>query len=423
MNDTEALQLHRRLRGKLRVEPKHPLNSREDLALLYTPGVADACQAIATQREEVWELTGRGNSVAVVSDGSAVLGLGDLGPEAALPVMEGKALLFRQFADIDAVPIVLQAREVDVIVEVVRALAPSFGGINLEDIAAPRCFTIEARLRQVLDIPVLHDDQHGTAVVVLAAAWNVLKIWNLDPGEVRVVVNGAGAAGSAIVNILLETGFDQVAVCDREGLLGVDHRTRADHFGDLARRTRPWLERGSLEEVLEQAHLFIGVSAAGVLKPAMVQRMARPAAVFALANPTPEIEPEELAGTHVAITAFGRSGAYNQINNALAFPGLFRGCLDVRSSALSRGMLHAAAKALAGLVSADELKRSKVVPDPFDARVVPAVAWAVAMQAMREGLARQPQTAEVLWDSLLRRFPQARDCGVSLQELRRSLGF
>lgn len=384
MSESPSLDLHRQLKGKLRIQAARPLKNLEDLALLYTPGVADACSAIVRDPAEVWELTGRGNLVAIVSDGSAVLGLGNIGPLAGLPVMEGKALLFREFAQIDAVPLVLNTQDVEEICRVVECLAPSFGGINLEDIAAPRCFEIEEKLQSKIDIPVFHDDQHGTAVVVLAALLNVTRCFQRSEKELRIVVNGAGAAGSAITRLLLASGFTNITVCDRQGILGTDYIHRGDHFGELARLTRPQPERGNLAQALEGANVFIGVSAPGVLNSEMVRTMHRESAVFALANPIPEISPEELLSTEVRLSAFGKSGSKNQINNVLAFPGIFRGVLDVRASKITQEMKIDAARALSQLVSDRQIEDNIIIPSPFDPRVVPAVAFAVAAAAEKQ---------------------------------------
>jgi len=413
MNESPALVLHRQLKGKLKISSSYPLKTKDDLALLYTPGVADACVQIHQNPEEVWELTGRGNTVAVVSDGSAVLGLGNIGALAGLPVMEGKALLFYEFAKIHAIPIMIQSQDVSTICTVVENLALNFGGINLEDISAPRCFEVENNLQEKLNIPVFHDDQHGTAVVVLAALLNVSKYFQTHPQNLRIVVNGAGAAGTAITKLLLKAGFQNITVCDRDGILGEDYFDRDDHYGELARLSQPQPRRGSLEQALEGANVFIGVSRAGVLSREMVKKMHPQSAVFALANPTPEILPDELEKTPVVLSAFGRSGVYNQINNVLAFPGLFRGALDVRAKKISQKMQLNAARALADLVSEEELSQKKIIPSPFNNYVVPAVALATATSAIEENIAQKPLSLSELQNNLKSRFKEFEIIGIS----------
>jgi malate dehydrogenase (oxaloacetate-decarboxylating) len=378
-----AFLLHRG--GKLETRSTVPLRDREDLSLAYTPGVARVCSAIHERPDLVHELTWKSHVVAVVTDGSAVLGLGDIGPAAALPVMEGKAVLFKAFGGIDAVPICLEATEIDDIVETVVRIAPAFGGINLEDISAPRCFEIERRLREELDIPVFHDDQHGTAVVVLAALRNAALLTGRTLGELRAVVSGAGAAGVAVTTILREAGIGEISVADRGGVL---HENRDDLTSvkrHLASVTNDEGRSGSLVDALQGADVFIGVSG-GTVPEEAVAAMADDAIVFALANPTPEVDPE-MARRHARVVATGRSDYPNQINNVLAFPGIFRGALDVRASAVTEGMKLAAAEALASVV-AGELAEDRVVPSPFDERVAPAVAAAVAAAARRDGVAR-----------------------------------
>jgi malate dehydrogenase (oxaloacetate-decarboxylating) len=378
-----AFLLHRG--GKLETRSTVPLRDREDLSLAYTPGVARVCSAIHERPDLVHELTWKAHVVAVVTDGSAVLGLGDIGPAAALPVMEGKAVLFKAFGGIDAVPICLDVTEIDDIVETVVRIAPAFGGINLEDISAPRCFEIERRLREELDIPVFHDDQHGTAVVVLAALRNAALLTGRTLGELRAVVSGAGAAGVAVTTILREAGIGEISVADRGGVL---HENRDDLTSvkrHLASVTNDEGRSGSLVDALRGADVFIGVSG-GTVPQEAVAAMADDAIVFALANPTPEVDPE-MARRHARVVATGRSDYPNQINNVLAFPGIFRGALDVRASAVTEGMKLAAAEALASVV-AGELAEDRVVPSPFDERVAPAVAAAVAAAARRDGVAR-----------------------------------
>jgi malate dehydrogenase (oxaloacetate-decarboxylating) len=378
-----AFLLHRG--GKLETRSTVPLRDREDLSLAYTPGVARVCSAIHERPDLVHELTWKAHVVAVVTDGSAVLGLGDIGPAAALPVMEGKAVLFKAFGGIDAVPICLDVTEIDDIVETVVRIAPAFGGINLEDISAPRCFEIERRLREELDIPVFHDDQHGTAVVVLAALRNAALLTGRTLGELRAVVSGAGAAGVAVTTILREAGIGEISVADRGGVL---HENRDDLTSvkrHLASVTNDEGRSGSLVDALRGADVFIGVSG-GTVPQKAVAAMADDAIVFALANPTPEVDPE-MARRHARVVATGRSDYPNQINNVLAFPGIFRGALDVRASAVTEGMKLAAAEALASVV-AGELAEDRVVPSPFDEHVAPAVAAAVAAAARRDGVAR-----------------------------------
>ena len=372
--------------GKLETTATVPLRDKEDLSLAYTPGVARVCSAIAEHPELVHDLTWKSHVVAVVTDGSAVLGLGDIGPAAALPVMEGKAVLFKQFGGVDAVPICLDATEVDDIVETVVRLAPAFGGINLEDISAPRCFEIERLLDERLDMPVFHDDQHGTAVVVLAALRNAARLTGRGLGDLRAVVSGAGAAGVAVTTILREAGIGEIAVADRGGVLHGDRPDLSSVKRHLAAVTNVGGRTGSLTEALRGADVFIGVSG-GTVPEEAVAAMADDAIVFALANPEPEVAPE-VAARHARVVATGRSDYPNQINNVLAFPGIFRGALDVRASSITEGMKLAAADALASVVS-DELAEDRVVPSPFDQRVAPAVAAAVASAARREGVARR----------------------------------
>ena len=374
--------------GKIEVNASVPVKTRDDLSMAYTPGVARVCVAIHDDPELAWSLTVKGNTVAVVSDGTAVLGLGDIGPEAAMPVMEGKALLFKEFAGVDAFPLCIDTTDVDAIVAFVKAAAPTFGGINLEDIAAPRCFEIERRLRAELDIPVFHDDQHGTAIVMLAALLNALRVVEKRIEDVKVVVVGAGAAGMACTNIMLAQGATRVVVCDRDGALyegmpGLD-AVRAD----LAARTNPDRERGTANDVLAGADVFLGLSGPGAISPAAVRTMAPRAVVFAMANPTPEVMPEAIHDD-VAIVATGRSDYPNQINNVLAFPGVFRGALDVRASTINEAMKLAAAQAIASVIPDDELDPENIIPSPFNRDVAPAVAKRVAEAAVRTGVARR----------------------------------
>ncbi len=364
------------LGGKIEVASKVPLRNRDDLSMAYTPGVGRVSMAIAEHPEDVWRLTTKGNTVAVVTDGSAVLGLGNIGPGAAMPVMEGKAALFKRFANIDAWPICLDTQDTDEIVRAVELIAPGFGGINLEDIAAPRCFEIERRLRASLDIPVFHDDQHGTAIVVLAALTNALRVVKKELGAVRVVVSGGGAAGTAIVTLLLAAGVTDVVVVDRAGALSADDDTLSPVHRELAAATNPRRVSGDLHTVLTGADVFIGVSAPGVLKPEWIQDMAPDAVVFALANPDPEVDPAE-ADKYAAVVASGRSDYPNQINNVLAFPGVFRGLLDARASQVTIDMLLRAADAIAHVVKDDELNPNFIIPSVFHPDVPKAVAAAV----------------------------------------------
>jgi malate dehydrogenase (oxaloacetate-decarboxylating) len=376
------------LGGKIEVTPKAPLRTRDDLSMAYTPGVARVSEAIAEEPDSVWSLTVKRNAVAVVTDGTAVLGLGDIGPEAALPVMEGKAMLFKEFAGVDAWPLCLATRDPGRIVETVEAVAPVFGGVNLEDISAPRCFEIEARLRDSLDIPVFHDDQHGTAVVVLAALRNALRVVGKRLEDVKVVVSGVGAAGVATTRILQAAGAERIVGCDRLGALYSGRPGLEGVKAVYAEETNPERERGTADEVLAGADVFVGLSAPGAVSRAGVRAMAPGAIVFSMANPVPEVAPEELVGL-AAVVATGRSDYPNQINNVLAFPGIFRGALDVRAAAITEEMKLAAAEAIAAVVREDELGPEYVVPSVFNREVVPAVAEAVARTALDAGVARR----------------------------------
>ena len=380
--ESPVFALHRG--GKLEMTPRSPLRDRRDLSLAYTPGVAEVSRAIAADPSLADLYTGRANTVAVVTDGTAVLGLGNIGPAAALPVMEGKAVLFKHFGQIDAVPVCLGTTDVDEIVETVARLAPTFGGINLEDISAPRCFEVERRLQERLDIPVFHDDQHGTAIVTLAALRNAARVVGKPLESLRVVVSGAGAAGFSITRILQRAGVSDVVVVDSRGVVEPGRADLADHKRRLAATTNPRGLRGGIAEALLGADAFVGVSG-GTVQERDVARMAEDAIVCALANPDPEVQPD-VAARHAAVVATGRSDYPNQINNVLAFPGVFRGALDVRASRISEGMKLAAAWALADLV--EQPTAGEVVPSCFDERVVPAVASAVAAAARAEGLAR-----------------------------------
>jgi malate dehydrogenase (oxaloacetate-decarboxylating) len=368
------------LGGKIEVTPKVSLKTRDDLSRAYTPGVARVCLAIAANPADARRLTIKRNTVAVVTDGTAVLGLGDIGPAAALPVMEGKAALFKQFGDVDAWPVCLDTKDVDQIVEIVRAIAPVYGGINLEDISAPRCFEIERRLRDLLDIPVFHDDQHGTAIVVLAALTNAMKVVGKSPADVKVVVSGVGAAGHAIIRLLSAQGYGDIIGCDRHGAVRPDNRDLDEFRRWIADHTNPRGRQGTLVEVLEGADVFIGVSAPDLLTGDDIATMAPDAIVFALANPDPEVDPFA-AAQHAAIVATGRSDYPNQINNVLAFPGFFRGMLDAGTHAITDEAMIAAATAIADCVSPTELNANYIVPSVFDADVAPAVAAAVQKAA------------------------------------------
>ncbi len=371
--------------GKLEIRSTVPLRHRDDLSMAYTPGVARVCMAIAEHPELADDYTWTGGVVAVVTDGTAVLGLGDIGPRAAMPVMEGKAVLFKVFGGVDAVPICLDTTDVAEIVETVVRLAPSFGGINLEDISAPRCFAVEQQLKERLDIPVFHDDQHGTAVVVLAALRNAARLTGRELGGLRVVVSGAGAAGVAVTRILLEAGIGDIAVADSRGIMYPGRSHLTDVKAGLAADTNLARHTGSLEEALAGADVFIGLSA-GHVDEAAVATMAPDGFIFAMANPDPEVQPE-IAHRYARVVATGRSDYPNQINNVLAFPGIFRGAFDVRASSITEGMKLAAARALADVV-ADELRDDLIIPSPFDPRVAPAVAAAVAAAAREDGVAR-----------------------------------
>jgi malate dehydrogenase (oxaloacetate-decarboxylating) len=379
------------LGGKIEIAPRLPLKTRDDLSMAYTPGVARISRAIADDPEKVWNLTIKRNMVAVVTDGTAVLGLGDIGPEGALPVMEGKALLFKEFAGVDAFPICLATTDVDEIVRTVEAIAPVFGGINLEDIAAPRCFEIEARLRERLDIPVFHDDQHGTAIVVLAALLNALRVVDKRIEDVKVVTTGCGAAGMAVTRILQNAGVRWIVGCDEDGALYRGREGLNDAKRAYAETTNPENLQGTADELLEGVDVFIGVSVPGAITPDGVARMAPRAIVFAMANPTPEVDPEAIEAL-AEVIATGRSDYPNQINNVLAFPGVFRGALDVRARTIDAGMEVAAARAIASTIPADELAADYIVPSVFNRAVSPAVAHAVAEAAGASGVARRPRT-------------------------------
>ena len=383
-----ALELHREHRGKIAVDSKVKVETMDDLSTAYTPGVAEPCRRIAANPDDVYTYTDKGNLVAVVTAGTAVLGLGDIGPLAGMPVMEGKAILFKEFAGIDAFPICLDTKDPDEIVETVKRIAPSFGGINLEDISAPRCFEIESRLRQELDIPVFHDDQHGTAIIVAAGLTNALRLVGKKLEDVRIVFSGAGAAGISIARLLLQLGAHDIVMSDKKGLLAPGEDWMNPAQAEMAERTNPRRLHGTLADAIKDADVFIGVSGPGVLSTEMVRTMAHDAIVFAMANPTPEIMPEDAKAGGARVVATGRSDYPNQMNNVLIFPGIFRGALDARATDISDGMKMAAVKALSGVVTDEELSEDYIFPNAFDKRVPQIVAAAVAEEARREGIAR-----------------------------------
>lgn len=373
----KALKLHEEWRGKLETVSKTPVKTREDLALAYTPGVAEPCKVIAQDKEAAYTYTWKSNTVAVVSDGSAVLGLGNIGPHAAMPVMEGKAVLFKEFGGVNAVPICLDTQDTEEIIKAVTYLAPGFGGINLEDISAPRCFEIEERLKATLDIPVFHDDQHGTAIVVLAGIINALKVVNKKKEDCRVVMNGAGSAGVAIAKLLLTYGFPDVILCNRSGIISKDTPGMNWMQQKMAEVTNPQNLTGTLADAIKGADIFVGVSAANTVTPDMVSSMNRDAIIFALANPVPEIMPDAAKAAGARIVGTGRSDFPNQINNVVAFPGIFKGALEGRAPQITEEMKLAAAHAIAGLVPEEALSEDNIMPEPFDPQVAEVVAEAV----------------------------------------------
>jgi Malic enzyme len=383
----ESLKLHEKYKGKISVKSKLNVETRDDLSLAYSPGVAEPCRRIYECEENVFKYTSKGNLVAVVTDGTAVLGLGDIGPKASLPVMEGKAILFKEFADVDVFPICLDTKDVDEIVHVIKMIAPGFGGINLEDISAPRCFEVEEKLKKELDIPVFHDDQHGTAIVVLAGLINALKVVGKELEDIKVVVNGAGAAGTAISKLLLSAGVKNLIACDKVGILYRGMEKIDDAKTALAEITNPENVQGNLSDALFGADVFVGVSAPGILKPEMIKTMNKDSIIFAMANPTPEIMPDLAKEAGARVIGTGRSDFPNQINNVLVFPGLFRGALDVRAKEINEEMKLAAAYAIANIIKED-LNENNVIPSALDKRVAQSVAEAIMKAAKETGAAR-----------------------------------
>ncbi len=399
----EALELHRKHQGKLEAVSKVPVRNAYDLSLAYSPGVAEPCKEIFDDPAKVYDYTMKGNLVAVVSDGTAVLGLGNIGPEAAMPVMEGKALLFKAFAGVDAFPICLDTTDVDKIVETVKLLEPTFGGVNLEDIAAPACFEVEERLKRETNIPIFHDDQHGTAIVTAAGLINALRVVNKKLDEIRVVANGAGAAGIAIIKLLVSMGVKDVIMCDTKGIVYEGRPYGMNPVKEeMAKITNRSKLQGDLADAMKGADVFIGVSVAGAVTAEMVESMNRDPIIFAMANPTPEIMPDEAKRAGAAVVGTGRSDFPNQVNNVLAFPGIFRGALDTRATNINEEMKLAAVYAIADLVSPDELSADKVIPAPFDPRVAPHVAAAVAKAAMESGVARISVDPEMVKEKTLK---------------------
>jgi malate dehydrogenase (oxaloacetate-decarboxylating) len=398
----EALKMHKENRGKLGVHSKVPVRNAKDLSLAYSPGVAEPCLDIYEDESKAYDYTMKGNLVAVVSDGTAVLGLGNIGPKAAMPVMEGKALLFKSFADVDAFPICLDTTDPDKIVEVVKLLEPTFGGVNLEDIAAPQCFEIEDRLRKICNIPVFHDDQHGTAIVTAAGLLNALKLANKKIEEIRVVANGAGAAGVAIVKLLLNMGVKDVILCDTKGIIYEGRPFGMNPFKEeMARITNKEQKQGTLADALVGADVFVGVSAAGAVTKEMVRSMNHDPIIFAMANPVPEIMPQEAKEAGALVVGTGRSDFPNQVNNVLAFPGIFRGALDVQAKEINEEMKLAAVYAIAGLIAEEDLHTDYVIPDPFDRRVAAYVSAAVAYAAMETGVSQKHVNVEEIKKCLL----------------------
>lgn len=384
-----AIELHKELRGKLEMKSRVSLKSKEDLALAYTPGVAQPCLEIKEDINKSYSLTRRWNTVAVITDGTAVLGLGDIGPEAGMPVMEGKCILFKEFGDVDAIPLCIRTKDVDEIVKNVQLLAGSFGGINLEDISAPRCFEIENKLKEICDIPVFHDDQHGTAIVVTAALINALKLTGKSVEEIKVVQNGPGAAGTAIIKMLLNLGVKNIVAVDSKGIIHPDRKEgMTDYKKELAQITNPEQLTGSLADAVKGADVFVGTSVPGCLTQGMIQTMNKNAIIFACANPTPEIYPNEAKEAGAAIVCTGRSDFPNQVNNVLVFPGLFRGALDAHASQITEHMKMAAAYAIAGILEENEINEDYILPSIFDERVKSAVSSAVEKAAKEDGVSR-----------------------------------
>jgi len=406
----EALQMHRTHRGKIEVISKAPLLNKHDLSIAYTPGVAEPCKEIHADPDKVYEYTCKGNMVAVVTNGTAVLGLGDIGPAAGMPVMEGKAVLFKTFAGVDAFPICLDTKDPDEIVNVVKCLEPTFGGINLEDISAPTCFEVESKLKEISNIPIFHDDQHGTAIVVCAAMVNALKIVSKDASEVRVVVNGAGAAGIAVTKLLMTLGVKDVVLCDSKGAV-FEGRTYGmnPYKEEIAQVTNRQKLSGKLADVMKGADVFIGLSVAGCVTREMVAGMAKDPLIFAMANPVPEIMPDEARAGGAKVVATGRSDFPNQINNVLAFPGVFRGALDARAKAINEDMKLAAVYAISGIITDAELNADYVIPGPFDERVAPAVAADVAQAAESSGVAQVKVSPEEIRARTVKLVQKVRD--------------
>ncbi|RLG14803.1 MAG: NAD-dependent malic enzyme [Candidatus Nanohalarchaeota archaeon] len=378
----ESLKLHKEKKGKITISNKFgAIKTAHDLSIAYTPGVAEACRQISKNKENVWKYTSRGNLIAVVSDGTAVLGLGDIGPEAAMPVMEGKCILFKEFADVDAFPICLSTKNTEEIINVVKLLEPTFGGINLEDISAPRCFEIERRLKKIMQIPIFHDDQHGTAVVVLAALINALKIVNKKIEDISIAISGTGAAGTAVAKMLLSANVGDIIICDRKGIVHKNRDNLNDAKKEIASITNKSDKKGLLEDAMKDADVFIGVSAPGIVSCEMVKSMKRDAIVFAMANPVPEIMPDLAKGAGARIIGTGRSDFENQINNVLAFPGIFRGALDAKAKQITEDMKLAAAMAIANTIAPDELNENNIIPSPLNRKVAVDVAEAVKLAA------------------------------------------
>lgn len=384
----ESLKLHEKSKGKIEVISKIKVETRDDLSLAYTPGVAEPCRKIHENEEDVYKYTSKGNIVAVVTDGTAVLGLGDIGPKAALPVMEGKSILFKEFANVDAFPICVDSKDVEDIVKTVKLIAPGLGGINLEDISAPRCFEIEERLKKELDIPVFHDDQHGTAIVVLAGLINALKLVNKKIEDLKIIINGAGAAGTAIAILLNAAGAKNVIACDRTGALYIGREKMNDAKNDLAKVTNPKGEKGTLADIMKNSDVFIGVSSADVVKSDMVKSMNKDAIILAMANPTPEIMPDVAKEAGARVIGTGRSDFPNQINNVIVFPGVFRGALDVRAKEINLEMKLAAAYAIANYIDEKDLNEDYIIPSALDKNVANAVAKAISEAARKSGVAR-----------------------------------